>query len=422
MINEGIDQEMFLKFSSPCHPFPYLEQDMEVSIMLCDDAGRVIYGKEVYFRIVLQYEDDMELVIDNGLSIKNAERQMIYGSTGRSPIITLKCLTPTTNNRSFVLSAIPINGPSLPNCIVSSTSSPFEVVRHRLEIYNENSIPNVWFRDEGGKGNQVVVSAKLVDSYGNVVTSRPGMRLKCILYYEDETVVSDQSILEISHDTNMYLNEDGFAKIKFRLKEVSQRHDSRRFKVMIGADTQYNQVNFDVSRHYTPCIEVRSKVSRENKLKRAKREEEKMAAKQAIHAEKRPKLQNVGSISPHNTIVEDMSLNSQYQSMKLFSDMAIKRVHDLHHRLSQCPDNSNISIIDTAATLEAIMDFHQRLGLSPPPGTHSSANVSFDDIQINIDDNRGWASGFDIVLPDAARGTSLFAPDIMLQDQVNKII
>jgi hypothetical protein len=426
-----VNQPLYLKFTSPCHPFPFLERDMEVSVMLCDDTGRVIYGKDVSFRIVLQYEDDMETIVEDALNIKNMNRQMIHGTTGRSPIITLSCKIPTTNNRPFVLTALPQQNSSLSNPIIPSSSSSFQVVTHRVEICNENTIPTVWFRDEGGKGNQVVVTVNVTDSNGQFVSSRAGMRLRCILLYEDGSVVPDQSILEISNDTTMYLKSDGTATIKFRITEVSQRHDSRRFKVMVAPDTQYNQINGDVSHHCTPSIEVRSKVSKENKLKRQRREEEAKKASENEESNKKKKSHNdnVGNMSPANSSIQlfdEGVSSSQYQAMKRFSETAVDRLLDIHHQIT---NNPSLSLADVASSIEGILDFHQRLGLTPPVGTHSSSDLSFDDLnlftrQISDGEGRAWASGFDSLLPDAIRQSSLFAYEIkdgsMLNSERNK--
>jgi hypothetical protein len=254
------------------------------------------------------------------------------------------------------------------------------------------------------------------------------MRLRCILLYEDGSVVPDQSILEISNDTTMYLKSDGSAIIKFRITEVSQRHDSRRFKVMVAPDTQYNQINGDVSHHCTPSIEVRSKVSKENKLKRQRREDE--AKKAALEKEegskkKKSHVDDVGSMSPANSSIhffDDGVSSSQYQTMKRFSESAVDKLLDIHHQISH---NPSITLAEVASSIEGILEFHQRLGLTPPVGTHSSSSLSFEDLnlmtrQVSDEEGRAWASGFDSLLPDAIRQSSLFTFEIKDGSTLNK--
>lgn len=431
------DHIFYLKFSSPCTDFQFLDRVMEVSIMLCDDTGRVVYGRDVPFDIYLQFSDEPGQYIDQGILIENPEKQVINGMTGKSPVLRLQMINPSSNHRDFMLTVLPQKNQLQHMSVVPVSSTPFRVVRHRLEIYNDNDIPGTWFRDEGGKGNQIQANVRLLNSKNEIVKSRVGLRLKCVLLFEDGEAVSDQSFLDISNDTIMFLNAStGEAKIKFRLKQVSLKHDSRRFKVMIAPDLHHNLNNSDVSHDITPPIEVKSKVSKENKLKRQRKqfEEEQQSLSNTENTEQgmnginrsHSVKKGGGNMSPSNSIMGYLgNVNFDIFASRDFSDMAYEKLKELHQvmsgKASPTAKNAYATFI-----LDNLFAYHQHLGLSPSnellkktANIPAATNIIEDSEEERegshhhiVDDAMDWVHSIADVGPNSARESSLFSPDI----------
>jgi hypothetical protein len=261
---------MFLKFTTQVHPFPFLDSVVELRVALFNDTGRIVKGRDVAFNICLQYVDDPHSNLASDVEILNPSAQVVCGKTGVSPTLQIKFLTSCCSIRPYVLTLFPAQERS----IVPSSSSHIQVVSYRMSISNEQDIVTPWFKDEGGKGNQIVLNAALINSHGNTVTTRPGMKLKATLFYDDDEKVANQNILKISADTKMFLGGDGQATIKCRVEEISGNHDNRRFKVMVSPDTIHNPANNDVSYIFTPEILVKSKISKKNREERLRKQQE----------------------------------------------------------------------------------------------------------------------------------------------------
>jgi len=126
-----------------------------------------------------------------------------------------------------------------------------------------------------------VLKIALLDSHGNIVTSRHGLKLKATLFYDNDEMVANQSNnLKISKDTNMFLEPNGLATIRFRIDAISSKHDNHRFKVMVSPDTIHNPANNDVSHIFTPDIQVVSKHSQEAQAERLRKQQEQQEQQQ----------------------------------------------------------------------------------------------------------------------------------------------
>jgi hypothetical protein len=87
--------------------------------------------------------------------------------------------------------------------------------------------PDQWYKDEGGKQNSMVLSARVVAEPRGVPTA--GVPLSLRLLYENKQVVPSQDILSIQPDSQLVTDEDGYAIVKFKVSEVSQRHQGQKF-------------------------------------------------------------------------------------------------------------------------------------------------------------------------------------------------
>jgi hypothetical protein len=285
------NQPMFLKLISQVHPFPFVESVMEVTVALCSDTGRPLshglpHGQDLPLHLSLQYNDDESgAPLDWAFKVLNPSALRVCSVTGRSPVIRVKLLECTHSGREVVLAVHQHPEDQSGRYIVPYRSFPLHVVRQRLEICNEEEIPPVFFKDEGGKLNQIALRVRLIDSEGNVELARSGLRLQCVLYMEDDEIVQNQRILDISHDTTMFLGADGHAIVKCQITEISQNHAGRKFKVMIAPDTIRHPTNSDISCCCSPNILVKSKISKKNREKMKAKQEEQMRLA-ALAAEK----------------------------------------------------------------------------------------------------------------------------------------
>ena len=425
MLQEETNQLMFLKFTTQVHPFPFLDSTVEVAVELSSDSGRIIHGREVPFRICLQYSDDTNSILDKrSFEILNPSAQVICAKTGKSPIIQVRLLTTSSHKRDFVLRVFP-NGANGANAAIAPDSSkPMQVVRHRVEIWNEDKIQTVWFKDEGGKSNQIILQCRLVNASGHTVTNRTGIRLKCTLYYEDGDIVGDQKILKISNDTNLYLGPDGLATIRCQIKQISQTHDCRKFRVRVSADTLRTSANSDVSDisyQETPDILVKSKISKKNREKKLLLKEHQERGSVLLPpagdrpTSKKRKCSDAGgrgravrSISPTYMMVdqakssgapgagegaESAAVTSSLALLQ-FSEMAVRNLQALQFQLQQQQHTSSTSStsspLSPLGVIDDILSFHKQLGL-PSPSLPDPSDLSFEEVYDRVD-----ASGEDL--------------------------
>ena len=150
---------------------------------------------------------------------------------------------------------------------VSIPSKPFQVVKYRMIITNENQIVSTFFKDEGGKKNQIPIHVQLVTP-PNTPFDRNGMKLKCLLLYNDGLQVSDQTLLNISDDRCLYVDANGYAKINCRIEDISLNHEKQKFVVKVSPDLDSIPLSADVNDQRTPGITVRTKISKSNRVKR----------------------------------------------------------------------------------------------------------------------------------------------------------
>ncbi|CAN0081862.1 unnamed protein product, partial [Sphacelaria rigidula] len=69
---------------------------------------------------------------------------------------------------------------------------------------------------------------------------QPNVPLNLALVYEAGTEVHSQEILQVQSDTQLLTNDNGRANLKFKITEVSQRHQSQKFRVKISPDLRTN--------------------------------------------------------------------------------------------------------------------------------------------------------------------------------------
>jgi hypothetical protein len=124
--------------------------------------------------------------------------------------------------------------------IVAVSTPPLCCVRHKLTVedWDEKerllTAPYVWYKDEGGKDKCIELKISLYDECDQKVLSRI-VPLKATLMYECGQEVQQQNILVINlHESKVSIDESGEGVIKLRINEVSNRHRSQRFQIMVS--------------------------------------------------------------------------------------------------------------------------------------------------------------------------------------------
>eukprot|EP00752_Nemacystus_decipiens_P009252 g8265.t1 len=159
---------------------------------------------------------------------------------------------------------------------VKADSEPIMVCRSALHVVTPP--PDNWYKDEGGKNNciaiDVMVREKSPGQSGG--QAQPGVPLSLALVYENGTEVHSQNILQMQADTQLVTNEHGRANLKFKITEVSQRHQSQKFCIKIGPDIRMSPEYSDVAPVVTIPIMVLSK--RKNRRIKAEKAAQQNAA------------------------------------------------------------------------------------------------------------------------------------------------
>jgi len=106
--------------------------------------------------------------------------------------------------------------------------------------------PTKWYKDEGGKGNCITLNVRLKgpageglpEEGGPAARARPAAQevpLFVALLYEDGKAVGQQGILQLARDSRLAVGPGAPATLRFRVGEVSQRHQGQRFRIRVQA-------------------------------------------------------------------------------------------------------------------------------------------------------------------------------------------
>jgi hypothetical protein len=99
----------------------------------------------------------------------------------------------------------------------------------------------------------------LQDCDGQKVRNRK-VPLKVTLCYRNNGVVPQQSILQLSPDTRAVIDEHfGESLIKFRVNEVSTRHQGQMFQVLVAPDLTVAPSAADIMSVFCTPVDVKSK-------------------------------------------------------------------------------------------------------------------------------------------------------------------
>lgn len=140
--------------------------------------------------------------------------------------------------------------------MVPAVTTEMTVIQHRLLI--QEKLPELWYKDEGGRDKCMTLPIHLVNEKGERVGNRP-VPLRVTLLYENEHPVLKQDILKMSPDCQRTIDSSGKALLKLRIEDVSKNHQGQAFRLKVEADTAQSPMNFDVAFDLSSTISVRSK-------------------------------------------------------------------------------------------------------------------------------------------------------------------
>ena len=132
---------------------------------------------------------------------------------------------------------------------------PFKVITGKLFVEN---VPEIFERDKP-KNIHAVVS--LINHDGKAV---PGQRITLVptLYYENGSIVENQSILEVI--SCQMIEGTKHSEIIFRINELSSKHDDKRFVVCISPYNGFAPMISEFTEVKTNPILVVSKINPQN--------------------------------------------------------------------------------------------------------------------------------------------------------------
>ena len=236
---------------------PFVDRDFIVPLFLVDDGDKICTVRD-------SIRVDASAVFDISLkacphSSFEASKGIIESSGMGSITLRFRDVSMNNENKKIIVNFHALPGTNVPKEIGSGATPPLYIVRHRIVIEEENKSPYVWYKDEGGKEKCIELRVHMVDGDGNIVRNRK-VPLKALLQYRNAGIVPQQSILSISPDTRLYIDEHyGECVIKFRVNEVSTRHQGQMFQLLVGPDLGQAPSTADVSSALCIPVDVKSK-------------------------------------------------------------------------------------------------------------------------------------------------------------------
>lgn len=211
-----------------------------------------------------KYEDiETNPLLSNTDILEMLPNQVEIGANGSCTVqIRFTQLSMSHENRKFVVWIRPKL--SVDTDIARVCTNEMLVVKHRL-VFQE-ILPDLWYKDEGGREKCMVLPIHLIDENEEKVQNR-AVGIKIVLVYENEQVVMKQEILKLSPDSHKAIDASGEAYVRFRIEDVSKNHQGQAFRVKVEADTAKSPLLFDVACDFSSVISVRSKRNKRARTK-----------------------------------------------------------------------------------------------------------------------------------------------------------
>ena len=254
-----------LKLSGGVPKYPIVNKAFDVELSIVDEVDQIRYHNtevQLVFRAV--WEGSLELCPPDLVEVLPSTLFIRTNGTAVASITIKEVSALHDNNKILILFEERKRGAGCETDSIASTSTPaLCCVRHKLTIedWDEKdrlmTSPYVWYKDEGGKDKCIELKICLTDECDRKVHNRI-VPLKATLMYECGQEVQQQNILVINlHDSKVSIDDSGEGVIKLRINEVSNRHRSQRFQIMVSAEHQPDCS--DISPAFSIPVDVKSK-------------------------------------------------------------------------------------------------------------------------------------------------------------------
>jgi hypothetical protein len=253
-----------LSFIAPPPRNIFSDTPFEVKILLQSDFKDKTLTLPLHLRLVDHrgetVQDDSVLTLPGDLSIQNGSQLSVQLKINSAAGLFFRLSVSCPRNHSRPRS-------------ISLLSALMQIVQYCLVLQQQP--PPFWYKDEGGKDKSILVSAALMDQFGQPVHRKVPVRP--VLFYESEDTfeneVKNQSLLKVMPDCDETTHEDGQIEFRLRIEEVSKNHQSQAFVIGFVADVAEGQPA-DIGAALSTPVTILSKRS-----KRRKRQEQEEAQK-----------------------------------------------------------------------------------------------------------------------------------------------
>jgi len=303
--------------------FRFVDEVIKADIYLMDkDNNYVTYDTKATTTCTLLYFDDEDKTMREAPpALLKIEASSDKHFNGRKATIrfSVKDVSYNLAGAKFVLRVSVSSVDDVVGVVEPFLSLAFSTVRQKLIVNtwtqaNGTAVAKreedvcTFFKDEGGHSNCIEAIVELVDSNGRRVLNNKPIPLKVELKYEKKSELLPLTLLTLNPESRLIVDEQGWTKIKFRINEVSTRHQGQNFVLVISPDTTARPAHGDIGAVVCTPIEVRSKrnkprVNNNNNNKEERKRKAGLAAAQAAAAGgdgPRPSKQQVYSYEGEN--------------------------------------------------------------------------------------------------------------------------
>lgn len=275
-----IEVKWKLKFEKQPTLNAFVKEEVNCFILLLDEKNEVIKQKslkdrniEVTVKLLIHPNLTQVEAIQKNLTVFNVNKVKIDANGEGKVSFSVNELSSQHNNHSFCLEAclsknttlpLKLNNDHLTESVVSiqsTLSDPFKTVSSKLTIPNNTKLPQLWFKDTGGRENCM----SLVVGISSLVEFKK-IPLKATLVYENGDSAYDPkgNLLTLHQDSVQEItSKHAEAFFKFRIEEVSKNHQSKGFCLKIEASNVSQHA--DVAPVITSPVIVKSKPNSKRK-------------------------------------------------------------------------------------------------------------------------------------------------------------
>ncbi|DBA02424.1 TPA: hypothetical protein N0F65_008638 [Lagenidium giganteum] len=254
--SENCSERLRLKIQPQPPKFPFRDHPFDITVYLVDPSDHLKAGLSIPLNVEL-YSAEKMAPIEKQIMHLDPTTKPVMNADGICKLrVRISECSMALGNRKFVIHISAAKQGSSDFTIVPAVTSEMTVIQHRLMI--QENLPELWYKDEGGRDKCMTLPIFLVNEKNERVGSRP-VPLRVTLLYENEHPVLKQDILKMSPDCQRTIDSSGKALLKLRIEDVSKNHQGQAFRLKVEPDTAQSPMHFDVAYDLSSTISVRSK-------------------------------------------------------------------------------------------------------------------------------------------------------------------